>query len=190
MNRGPLVRRVVKEHRRALIGLAVALVANVLAFALLVYPLSRQVADVAGRDERATRELLTARQEHGRAAGTLTGKDRAATELATFYMSVLPANVSNARRLVYLRLHRLAREAGLKYSRGSNEIVVQRSSTLTQLKTELDLAGSYSGVRTFIHQLETAPEFVVIDNVDLTEDAGEEELQVRLRLSTYFRTTP
>ena len=190
MNRGPLVRRVAKEHRRALIGLFVAVAANVLAYALLVYPLSRQVADVAGRDDRAARALLTARQEHGQAAGTLTGKDRAATELATFYKSVLPSNVSSARRLVYLRLHQLAREAGLKYARGSNEVVEERTRTLTRLKTELDLAGPYPNVRTFIHQLETAPEFVVIDNVQLTEEDAGNELQVNLQLSTYFRTTP
>jgi hypothetical protein len=32
------------------------------------------------------------------------------------------------------------------------------------------LSGSYAAMRTFIHQLETAPEFVIIDNVSLAED--------------------
>jgi Tfp pilus assembly protein PilO len=190
MTRGPLVRRVMKEHRRALIALSVALFANVLAYALLVYPLSRQVADVAGRDQRAAQALLTARREHDQATGTLTGIDRAATELTTFYTSVLPSDVSSARRLVYLRLHQLAREAGLKYARGSNEIAERRTSTLTRLKTEIDLTGSYPDVRTFIHQLETAPEFVVIDNIQLTDTDAGNELRVSLELSTYFRTTP
>jgi Tfp pilus assembly protein PilO len=95
--------------------------------------------------------------------------------------------VSSARRLVYLRLHQLAREAGLRYSRMANEIEEERSSTLTRLKTEMDLAGSYANMRTFIHQLEIAPEFVVIDNVELTEDDQGNELKVKLQLSTYFR---
>lgn len=190
MNRVPFVRRVVTEHRRAVITLAVALVVNVLAYLFIVQPLARQVADVAGRDARATRALQAAKQEHDQAAGTLTGKDRASTELTTFYRSVLPADVSNARRLVYLRLHQLAREAGLRYTRGTNEIVEERASTLTRVKTELDLAGSYASMRTFIHQLETAPEFVVIDNVELTDAGDGNELKVKLELSTYYRTMP
>ena len=184
----PLVRRVLNEHRRSLVPLLVAFVINVLGYAFIVYPLSRQVADVAGRDERAARALDAARQEHAQASGTLTGKDRAATELTTFYRSVLPSDVSSARRLVYLRLHQLAREAGMRYSRMANEIVEERTSTLTRLKTEMELAGPYSSMRAFVHQLETAPEFVVIDNVELTEDDQGGELKVKLQLSTYFRT--
>lgn len=184
----PLLRRVLHEHRRAMLPLVVALVLNVLAYAFIVYPLSRQVSDVAGRDERAARELADARTEHAQASGTLTGKDRAATELTTFYRSVLPSDVSSARRLVYLRLHQLARESGLRYSRMANEIVEERTSTLTRLKTEMELAGAYASMRSFIHQLETSPEFVVIDNVELTEDDQGGELKVKLDLSTYFRT--
>jgi hypothetical protein len=45
-------------------------------------------------------------------------------------------------------------------------------------------------MRTFIHQLETAPEFVVIDNVELTEEDAGNELKVKLQLSTYYRTMP
>ena len=184
----PLARRVLKEHRGVVVPLLVALVINLLAYAFIVYPLSRQVADVASRDERAARELQSARQEHGQAAGTLTGKDRAATELTTFYRSVLPTDVSSARRLVYLRLHKLAQQSGMRYSRMANEIKEERTSTLTRLKTEMEMAGSYSSMRTFIHQLETSPEFVVIDNVELSEDDQGGELKVKLELSTYFRT--
>ena len=190
MNRMPLVRRVATEHRGAVIALTVALVVNVLAYLFIVLPLSRQLADVAGRDDRAARALLAAKREHDQAAGTLTGKDRASTELATFYKSVLPADVSSARRLVYLRLHQLARESGLRYTRGTNEIVEERASTLTRVKTELELGGSYASMRTFIHQLETAPEFVVIDNVELTDEDAGNELKVKLQLSTYYRTMP
>ena len=50
------------------------------------------------------------------------------------------------------------------------------------------LSGSYADMRTFIHALETAPEFVVIDNVSLAEDDPDaDSLVVTLRLSTYYR---
>jgi hypothetical protein len=43
-------------------------------------------------------------------------------------------------------------------------------------------------VRTFIHELETSPEFVVIDDVSLAEDDDEGGLlQLTLQLSTYYQ---
>jgi len=42
----------------------------------------------------------------------------------------------------------------------------------------------------FIHAIETAPEFVVIDNVELSEaGSGSGALRVNVELSTYFRST-
>jgi Tfp pilus assembly protein PilO len=49
------------------------------------------------------------------------------------------------------------------------------------------LSGTYADMRAFIHQLETAPEFVVIDNVELTEGAEGGVLGLTLELSTYYR---
>ena len=50
------------------------------------------------------------------------------------------------------------------------------------------LAGTYADMRDFIYQLETAPEFVVIDNVQLAEGGdGSGSLVVTLDLSTYYR---
>jgi Tfp pilus assembly protein PilO len=186
----PLLRRALHEHRRSVVPLAIALLINIVAYALIVYPLSRQVANVAQRDERAAAELRAARAEHTQARGTLTGKDQAARELTAFYRDVLPANIAAARRLVYLPLHRLARESGMRIERTSNEIVERRSGTLARVQTTMELAGSYSSMRSFIHQLETAPQFVVVDNVELSEDDSGGDLAVKLDLSTYIRTMP
>jgi hypothetical protein len=51
------------------------------------------------------------------------------------------------------------------------------------------LEGSYANVRAFIHQLETAPEFVVVDNIELGQGANGGPLGVTLHLSTYYRDT-
>jgi Tfp pilus assembly protein PilO len=184
----PLVRRASAEHRRLLIGLGVALSANVLIYALMVYPLSQRVATSAEREQAAEQALAVARDEHTQASGTLTGKSRASAELATFYKDVLPQDLSGARRLTYLRLARLAREANLDYERASYAPTVETGSTLTRLQIRMVLTGTYPDMRTFIYQLETAPEFVVIDNVQLAEGAdGGESLVVTLDLSTYYR---
>jgi Tfp pilus assembly protein PilO len=184
-----LVRRVLAEHRRVVIPLAIALVVNLLAYALLVYPLSQRVANVTERDRAAEQSLAQAKAEHGQASGTLTGKARAATELTTFYNDILPRDLSGARRLTYLRLAQLARESNLQFQSGSYKPVTDRDSTLTRLQIELVLAGSYADIRTFIHELESAPEFVVIDNVELTEGAEGGNLAVTLELSTYYRNS-
>lgn len=181
-----LVRRVLREHRRTVIPLAVMLGINLVLYGAFVYPLSQRVANIQQRDLNAENQLRAAEREHAQASGTLTGKDRAATELATFYQDVLPADLAGARRLTHLRLAQLARESNLDFLRATFEPVLEKGRTLTRLKIEMALSGSYSDMRDFIHELEIAPEFVVIDNVELGQGT-EGPLNVTLRLSTYYR---
>jgi Tfp pilus assembly protein PilO len=183
----PLVRRAAAEHRRLLIGLVVAFVINGLVYALLVYPLSQRVANVEQRDQSAEQALAQARVEHAQASGTLNGKARASAELATFYQDVLPKDLAGARRLTYLRLARLARDSKLQYERASYAPGVESDATLTRLQIQMVLSGSYADMRTFIYQLEAAPEFVVIDNVQLAEGGDSGSLVVTLDMSTYYR---
>src|SRR5262245_30706738 len=180
-----------REHRRIVLPLAIALAVNAIVYVAVVYPLAQRVANIEQRDRTAEEQLVSAQRDHAQAAGTLTGKDRAAAELATFYKDVLPSDLSGARRLTHLRLAQLARETKLKFIRDTFEPVPPRSRTLTQLKIEMALSGSYGDMRAFIHELESAPEFVVVDNVELDQgqatDAG--PLRVTLHLSTYYRDT-
>ena len=191
---GTLLQRMVREHARVVVPLAIALGVNVVLYAAVVYPLSQRVANIEQRDRTAEEELRAAQRDYQQARGTLTGKDRAAAELATFYNDVLPSDLAGARRLTHLRLAQLARESNLKFARATFESVPPKSGTsgtLVQLKIDMDLVGSYGDVRAFIHQLETAPEFVVIDNIDLGQapgsDAGPGPLSVAVHLSTYYR---
>ena len=187
----PLLRRAVAEHRRLVIGLGVALALNLLVYALVVYPLAGRVANIEQRNQAAAQALAQARTEHALANGTLTGKAQAAAELATFYRDVLPQDLAGARRLTYLRLARLARESNLEYERSQYAPEVNDDSTLTRLQIQMVLAGTYAEMRDFIYQLETAPEFVVIDNIQLAEGSdGDGSLVVTLDLSTYFRVMP
>jgi len=184
-----LVRRAVAEHRRLVLWLGAAVALNVLLYVLVVYPLSQRVANVAQREQAADAALAAARAEHTQASGTLSGKSLAASELTSFYQDVLPQDLAGARRLTYLRLARLARESNLDYDRASYAPVANSGSTLTRLQIQLVLSGSYPDMRNFIYQLETSPEFVVIDNVHLAQGADEGgSLVVTLDLSTYFRS--
>jgi hypothetical protein len=182
-----LLQRVIREHRRVLVPLAIAIGVNIVVYAAAVYPLSQRVANIEQRDRAAEQQLLGARRDHAQATGTLTGKDRAAAELASFYKDVLPHDLAGARRLTQLRLAQLAREENLKFVRATFEPVNENKRTLTQLRIEMVLAGTYPDVRAYIHQLETAPEFVVVDNIELGQGADGGPLSVTLHLSTYFR---
>jgi Tfp pilus assembly protein PilO len=183
-----LGRRVFEEHRRLVIPLVAALVLNVLAYAVVVFPLSRRVANVTDRTEAAERALAAAMRDHSQASGTLTGKASAEKELTTFYTSVLPADLAGARRLTHLRLAQLAQQSGLRAGRAVTDVRSIRESTLSEFKIEMELFGSYADVRTFVHRVEAAPEFVVIRQVELSEDRADNQLQVKVELSTYFRT--
>jgi hypothetical protein len=50
------------------------------------------------------------------------------------------------------------------------------------------LTGEYRNIRRFIHNLETAPEFLVIENVALSQGSERERgLSVVVKVSTYYR---
>ena len=184
----PLARRALAEHRRYVVPLMIALAVNVLGYAFFVYPLAQRVANVEQRNQEAGQALTAAQADFAQANGTLTGKDRAATELATFYKDVLPPDLSGARRLTQLRLRQLARESDLMFDRDQYAEEEVRDSTLRRLKINMVLTGDYEDMRSFIHQLEAAPEFVVIDNIELAAGADTSDAQVvTLQMSTYFR---
>lgn len=184
-----VLQRVVAEHRRAVYALAAGVVINLLVYAFFVYPLQSDVANVEQRTRSAEEALAAAQADYARANGTLTGKDRALKELDTFYTSVLARDLTGARRLTFSRLAQLAAKSRLDLERRKYEPVVERGSNLTRLKVTMDLAGSYADIRDFIHEIEASPEFVVIDDVGLTEGVQSgEALRLTLQLSTYFRT--
>jgi hypothetical protein len=186
-----LLRRIALEHRTTLIPVGIALAVNVLVYALIVYPMADRVANIERTSQEAQNDLRVARGEFDRANGTLTGKDKAAQELSTFYSTVLPKGFVGARRLTTLKLLQLARDNDLDAGGLSAEPIIKADSTLRQLRLQMDLAGSYANMRSFIHELEVSPDFVVIDNISLTEGANDGgTLVVNLELSTYYRETP
>ena len=183
-----LVRRVVDEHRRAELIIAAAFVVNVLLYLFVVRPLNQSVATVEQRTVAAEQAKAAAQAEFDRANGTLTGKDRATKELGTFYSMVLAQDLSGARRLTYGRMQRLAQENRLAYQGSRYEPVEERGSTLTKLKVNVELTGTYNNLRSFIHAIESAPQFVVIENISLAEGSNEGTLRLAMDLSTYYRS--
>jgi Tfp pilus assembly protein PilO len=182
--------RVIREHRAALVPLVVVLAINVAVLGLVVWPLSQRVSANQSRADATERTQATATSEFKQAENIRDGKARASTDLETFYRDVLPADVAAARRMTHLRFQQKAREHGVQFQRSATNEEQIRDSTLDRLTVSMTLSGDYDDIRALIYDLETSPDFFVIDNVALTEGSDQSApLTLALQVSTYFRTS-
>lgn len=181
-------RRVLAEKRALLVPLLVALLVNVALYAIVLYPLSKKVAGGEQEAGAATAALNAARRDFAAARATVTGKGQADEELQKFYLDVLPADIRGARRITFLRIEQLAQQSGLRLERETSDPKPQRESRLVKFMYRASLSGEYRSIRRFIHTLETAPEFLVLENVDLSQGEAEDRaLNVEVEIATYYR---
>ncbi len=182
-----LWKRVVVEKRTLLVPLGIAALVNVGVYALVVYPLSVKSLGAADRAAAAAAERKAAEGDFAAARGLVAGKSRADQELATFYDKVLPANLPAAVSLTYTTLPEVARKANVKMvSRRFEPLIPARDARLGRLHIFTSLQGDYEALRQFIFDLETAPEFVIIDDVSLAQGEMGKPLTLSLELSTYY----
>jgi Tfp pilus assembly protein PilO len=183
-----LTRRIFDEKRGLIYPLLIALVLNAALFVAVLYPLSLKVGNGERSAQAAARELAAARRDFESARATVSGKAAADAELKKFYGAVLPPDQSAARRITYLNIYQLAKKANVNYERAAVEVTQERDSTLGKLTTTVVLSGQYRDIRHFIYNLETAPEFLVLENVSLTQGAEEGgALNVTVKVATYYQ---
>ena len=168
-----LLRRVLAEKRRIIVLLATAAVGNVLLFALLVFPLGRQVASAEQNAQIQREALRRARQDAAMARATIQGKQQADIALGKFYHDVLPSNASSARGITYRRLSQLANESNLRLVLHLDGIQYASSSAL----------GKLIGLNKALNR--TGGELVLLN----PEPALQEILSIT-RLDTVFRIQP
>lgn len=186
-----LLKRVGAEKRRVLLPLVVALVVDLAAYALVVRPRGIKSAGAADRAAAAAVALGAAEQELAAARALVDGKRKAEEELSAFYGKVLPVDLVAARRMTYSSLPALARKTNVKYEQRRTSVEeLEEDARLGHLSIRMGLACDYESFRDFIYQLERAPEFVIIDDVTLTEGQTGEPLSLTISLSTYFRLRP
>jgi Tfp pilus assembly protein PilO len=180
--------RILKEKRTLVWPIVLAFVANIALLALVVYPLSQKVAGGEQGASASAATLREARRNHTAARATVTGKAQADQELEKFYGEVLPPDISSARRATLLPLEQLARKTGLRLLDQRSEVRDVRDSDLAKLTLTLSLSGEYRNIRRFIHELETAPDFLVLETLELSQaDAEERGVDVTVQIATYFR---
>jgi Tfp pilus assembly protein PilO len=182
------LKRAFDEKRQLVIPVAAALALNVMLYAVVVYPLGIRVHNAELRDQAGARELTAAQREDQAARGLLQGRDRTDAALQAFYRDVLPDGLATANHVTYLRLAQLAEQQHLRYSHYAAQPESNSQGSLRRLRITTALTGDYENVRRFIYQLESGPDFIVIDSVSLGQgaDAGS-PLQFTLALSTYYK---
>ena len=183
-----LWKRVLVEKRLTLVPLALGAIVNAAVYGLVVYPLSVKSAGAADRAAAAGQALKAADRDYAGALALVAGKSRADQELVTFYDEVLPASLPAARRLEYTLLPALARKTTVRFlSRRVDPEPIQRDARFGRLHIHISLTGEYESFRQFLYELETSPEFIIIDTVALTQNDAAKPLAFTLELSTYYR---
>jgi Tfp pilus assembly protein PilO len=184
----PLLRRIIQEKRTIVWPLVIALAANVFAYILVVRPLEAKSAGAADRARQSAAALAAAEKDLAAARSLVSGKSEADQELTAFYQKVLPANLTTARRLTYASLPALAKKTGVRYeARTASNEDTEKDTKLGHLKLKMVLQGDYRNIRQFIYELESAPDFVIIDDLTITEKSSSEPQMLTIDMSTYFR---
>jgi Tfp pilus assembly protein PilO len=183
----PLFRRILIEKRAVVVPLTVALIANVFAYLLIVRPLQMKSAGAADRARQSAAALAAAEKDLATARALVGGKSEADQELASFYQKVLPADLTTARRLTYASLPELARKTGVRYeARSASNEENEKETKLGHMKIKMVLQGDYRNIRQFIYELESAPEFVIIDDLTITQRNASDPQTLNIDMSTYF----
>jgi Tfp pilus assembly protein PilO len=186
-----LLSRVFHEKRPVIVPLLAGLAINLLGYLFVVQPLAARSANVADRAMAAANSLRAAEREQATARDLVSGKARADEELNAFYQKVLPADLTAARRMTYSSLPALARRTNVRYdTRRFDTPDPDKDDRLARLQIRMVVQGQYENLRRFIFELESAPEFVIIDDVTLTEGSEGDDLTLRLDLSTYYNLRP
>lgn len=183
--------RVLRDYRAVLWPLGLVLAVNLVVLVAVVWPLSQSVASNERRAEAAERQRATAEAEFRQAEALRDGKSKASSDLETFYSQILPVNTAAARRVLQLKLQQQARAHAVSYQSGGATEEAIRDSALLRLTMQMRLSGEYDDIRGFIYEIETSPDFLVIDNLKLAEGTDQSApLSVYLEVSTYYRASP
>ena len=180
----PLVQRIVAEKRWV-----ITIVIDIALYAFAVLPWSLAVTNARQRAATARSALVAAEQARGAAQITVDGKLEAGRELQTFYREMLPTDLSDARGITFARLEEAASRNNLVMERRNSSTDHEEGSRLARLQMTMFLKGDYRDMRGFLSDLESGEDFIVIEEISLSQDNASENTEaLTLGLATYFWT--
>lgn len=182
--------RVIADHRRWLVPAGIVLAINLVVLLAVVLPMRRTAASGTTQAAESAAALQAALADLRNAEDTRDGQSQASKDLDRFYGEMLPVSFAAARRITQLKLPQMARAHDVAFGRGTTRQEPLRDSPLERLTISCSLSGDWDDIRELIHEIETGPDFLVIDNVRLSEgESATAPLALELELSTYFRVS-
>ena len=185
----PLVQRIVAEKRWGITVVIISIVIDIALYAFAVLPWSLAVTNARQRAATARSALVAAEQARGAAQITVDGKLEAGRELQTFYREMLPTDLPDARGITFARLEEAASRNNLVMERRNSSTDHEEGSRLARLQMTMFLKGDYRDMRGFLSDLESGEDFIVIEEISLSQDNASENTEaLTLGLATYFWT--
>jgi len=180
--------RIFADHRRWVAVVGIVLAINLVVLFAVVMPMRRSAESGTSQAEQSAQALNAAIADLKDAEATRDGQAQASKDLDRFYGEVLPRDVAAARRITQLRLAQMARAHDVTFQRGATTPEVLRNSPLERLKVTCMLDGDWDDIRQLIYEIETGPDFIVIDHVALAEgESATAPLSLAIDISTYYR---
>jgi len=183
-----LFRRILVEKRAIVTVLAAAIAVNIGLYALVVYPRGVKSAGAGERARAAAVSVRAAERDLDAARALVASKTRAEQELSTFFDKVLPAGQTAAVTMTYAPLSAIANKANVRVAQRRYDVdtALQKNSRVGRLQIHMVVEGDYASLRRFIYDVESAPEFVIIDNVTLAQNDPTKPLTLLMELSSYY----
>src|SRR5687767_14973487 len=180
--------RVIADHRRWVTVVGIVLAINLAVLFAVVMPMRRSAESGTSQAAASVAALNAAIADLKDAEATRDGQTQASKDLDRFYGEVLPQNFAAARRMTQLKLAQMARAQDVRMQSGATTAEDLRNSPLERLSVNFSLEGDWEDIRQLIYQIETGPDFIVIDNVALAEgQSANAPLSLSLEISTYYR---
>ncbi len=180
--------RVIADHRRWVTLVGIVLAINLAVLFAVVMPMRRSAESGTSQAAASVAALNAAIADLKDAEATRDGQTQASKDLDRFYGEVLPQNFAAARRMTQLKLAQMARSQDVRMQSGTTTAEELRNSPLERLSVNFSLEGDWEDIRQLIYQIETGPDFIVIDNVALAEgQSANAPLSLSLEISTYYR---
>jgi hypothetical protein len=160
------------------------LLLNAVAFAAFTWPALTRARRAEGRssDVAVQRAGLESLWSQLVARRDLVEQNRKDIEtLKTDYLKFRASDLFAAQR----DIEKLATDAGLRPRRSTYAIEKVKGTDLVRCTVNLPLDGSYSNLTEFLTRVETAKRFIVVDEMQLSQD--EQGAKMNLRLSAIFK---
>lgn len=185
-----LTRRIFRERQRIVLPVLGFLAANIAVLAFVVWPMQREVDNADATRQDAQTRLTLARQAESAARSLHTSGQRAESELKSFYSEVLPADFNRATNLTTFWLKNVADRSGIRFKAGAWEPKPIRDSQLVKVTGSVTLLGEYNNVQKFLYEIETAEQFIIIEDVALSQPNadGAGPVELALTVTTFFKS--